>query len=105
LIIVGNHKPEITDMSFGMWRRVRLIPFDQTIAEEQRDPRLLEVSKGEGSGILNALLFGLRDCLRHGLPTPAKITAATTVYRDEQDILGNWTGERCITGPSYSVKK
>ena len=61
---MGNHKPEITDTSFGMWRRVRLIPFDQTIAEAKRDPRLLETFKGEGPGILNVLLAGLRDCLR-----------------------------------------
>ena len=27
LIIVGNHKPEITDNSHGMWRRVLLTPF------------------------------------------------------------------------------
>ena len=56
LFVVGNHKPEITDTSLGMWRRVRLIPFDQTIAEAKRDPKLLETLKGEGAGILNVLL-------------------------------------------------
>lgn len=38
LFIVGNHKPEITDNSFGMWRRVALAPFEQTIPEASRDP-------------------------------------------------------------------
>ena len=41
LFIVGNHKPEITDTSSGMWRRVVLVPFDQTIPEAKRDPYLL----------------------------------------------------------------
>ena len=63
LFVVGNHKPEITDTSIGMWRRVRLIPFDQTIAEAKRDPKLLETLKSEGSGILNGLLLGLEGLL------------------------------------------
>jgi P4 family phage/plasmid primase-like protien len=48
LIVVGNHKPEITDTSAGMWRRVILAPFDQTIPEASRDPKLLDTLKGEG---------------------------------------------------------
>jgi P4 family phage/plasmid primase-like protien len=36
LVIVGNHRPEITDNSFGMWRRVALVPFDVTIPEAGR---------------------------------------------------------------------
>jgi putative DNA primase/helicase len=102
---VGNHKPEIADMSFGMWRRVALIPFDQTIPEAKRDPKLLETLKSEGSGILNVLLLGLRDCLQNGLPMPAKIKAATAAYRDEQDIIGEWIAESCDTGPNCSVQK
>ena len=105
LIIVGNHKPEITDMSAGMWRRVLLTPFDQTIPKAQRDPNLLETLKTEGPGILNLLLLGLRDYLHDGLPTPTKIKAATDAYRDEQDILADWISGNCIAGASCSVKK
>ena len=105
LFVVGNHKPEIADTSYGMWRRVALIPFEQTIPEAKRDPKLLEALKGEGSGILNVLLFFLRDCEQNGLSTPEKIKAATAAYRDEQDILGDWLGENCNAGPSCSVQK
>ena len=105
LFVVGNHKPEITDTSSGMWRRVALIPFDQTIPEAERDPWLLQTLKGEGSGILNVLLMGLSDYQRFGLPIPTKITAATAAYRDEQDILADWIGENCGTGASCSAKK
>lgn len=105
LIVVGNHKPEISDTSFGMWRRVALTPFDQTIPEANRDPKLLETLKGEGSGILNRMLAGLRMLRKSGLQIPAKITAATAAYRDEQDILGDWIGERCNAGTGCSEKK
>ncbi|MGO9359512.1 MAG: phage/plasmid primase, P4 family, partial [Xanthobacteraceae bacterium] len=105
LFVVGNHKPEITDMSFGMWRRVALIPFDQTIPEARRDAGLLETLKAEGPGILNILLLGLRDFMKIGLPMPAKIKTATANYRDEQDILGDWIAENCDTGLNCSVQK
>ena len=105
LIVVGNHKPEISDTSFGMWRRVALTPFDQTIPEANRDLHLLETLKGEGSGILNWMLAGLRAWRKDGLQIPEKITAATGAYRNEQDILGDWIDEDCMTAPGCSEKK
>ena len=105
LVIVGNHKPEITDNSCGMWRRVLLTPFEQTIPEAGRDPGLLETLKREGSGVLNWMLAGLREYQRSGLQIPEKIKAATVAYREEQDVLGDWIGESCKTGVGCSVKK
>ena len=78
LFMVGNHKPDITDMSAGMWRRVALVPFDQTIPEGDRDPKLLQKLQQEGSGILNWALVGLQDYLRiGGLHLPTSVRAAT----------------------------
>jgi putative DNA primase/helicase len=105
LVVVGNHKPDIIDTSFGMWRRVALVPFEQTIPQANRDPHLLQTLKGEGSGILNVLLLGLRDWLSNGLRIPAKIEAATAAYRDEQDILADWIRESCVTGTGCSIRK
>lgn len=105
LIIVGNYKPEISDTSTGMWRRVALVPFEQTIPEGQRDMQLLEKLKREGAGILNRLLAGLSEYQAIGLRIPKKIRAATEAYRDEQDILGAFISERCDTGEACTVKK
>jgi putative DNA primase/helicase len=105
LIIVGNHKPEITDNSFGMWRRVVLAPFDQTIPEKSRDPHLSAKLKAEGAGILNWVLTGLRDQQENGLRIPERITAATAAYRDEMDIIGDWIAESCNTGAGCTEKK
>ena len=105
LIIVGNHKPEIADTSAGMWRRVALVPFDQTIPAEKRDTALLDKLKAEGSGILNWMLIGLRDFLLNGLAIPAAIRAASEAYREEQDLLGEFISERCDTGAECSVEK
>jgi putative DNA primase/helicase len=105
LVVVGNHRPEITDNSHGMWRRVLLVPFDVTIPEVERDPQLLEKLKVEGSGILNWMLEGLRQWQRHGLKVPTKITGATAAYRDEMDIIGEWIADDCETGAGCAVSK
>ena len=104
LVMVGNHRPEIHDTSTGMWRRMLLIPFDTTIPEAKRDPNLLEKLKEEGPGILNWALAGYHDYLRHGLRVPKTVTESTRVYRDEQDIIGEWVREHCnvTTGAVYS---
>lgn len=105
LVIVGNHRPEITDNSYGMWRRVLLVPFEVTIAEAQRDPHLLDKLKAEGSGILNWALDGLRLWKTGGLNVPKKIEAATSAYRDENDIIGEWIAEHCNSFVGCSVHK
>lgn len=105
LVIVGNHKPEITDNSYGMWRRILLTLFGVTVAEGQRDPALLDKLKSEGTGILNWALEGLRQWQRNGLAAPKNIEAATAAYRDEQDLLGEWIGDHCDTGAGCTDQK
>ncbi len=99
LLVAGNHRPEIGDTSEGMWRRVILVPFEQTIPEGSRDPKLLERLKREGAGVLNWALEGLRDWQTNGLNPPPAIKEATAAYRDEEDIIAEWIGEKCTTGP------
>lgn len=55
-----NHKPIILDTDNAIWRRVKLIPFDVTIPEEERDPRLVEKLREEYPGILN---WAVQGCL------------------------------------------
>jgi putative DNA primase/helicase len=42
IFVVGNHKPYIKGNDFGIWRRLKLIPFDITIPNEERDGGLRE---------------------------------------------------------------
>lgn len=105
LVMVGNHKPEINDTSHGMWRRVGLVQFEETIPKPRRDPSLLKKLKAEGSGILNWMLTGLQQYQKNGLQIPEKIKAATAAYREEQDIIGEWIRENCNTGAGCSEKK
>lgn len=95
LVMIGNHKPVISDMSHGMWRRILLIAFLITIEAINQDPKLVKKLKSEGSGIFNWALAGYRDYLRNGLLIPKVIMAENDTYRAEEDILGEWIADHC----------
>lgn len=95
LVMVGNHAPEVRDMSHGMWRRMLLIPFDQVIAADQQDAQLSKKLRGEGDGVLNWALAGLADYLKNGLVIPAEVQRATDAYKTDQDILAEWMSDHC----------
>jgi putative DNA primase/helicase len=105
LVIVGNHKPAISDTSSGMWRRVALVPWTETVPPEKRDRHLVQKLMREGSGVLNWALDGLRDWRQHGLMIPDAIKDATASYREDEDILGDWLDEECEVGRGLFEKK
>lgn len=90
LMIVGNHKPVISGSDRGIWRRVLLVPFLETIGDNECDDKLLEKLRKEGAGILNWMLDGLRDWQRQGLNPPQVVKDAVANYRSDMDILKEW---------------
>lgn len=51
----------------GIWRRIKIIPFDVTIPPEQRDKNLTEKLISENAGILNWLIQGYAMWKKEGL--------------------------------------
>jgi len=98
MTISGNHKPEIKDTSDGIWRRMQLVPWAQTVSVEEIDRQLPDKLKTEASGILNRLLAGLCDWREHGLIEPDEVRMATAAYRDQTDELGRFLAETCLVG-------
>ena len=95
LWLYGNHKPPIHGTDDGIWRRVRLIPFEVQIPEGERDTTLPAKLRAELPGILSWALRGWQDYQQDGLPTPAAVRAATASYRSESDVLGKFLDDRC----------
>lgn len=94
LIMAGNHKPIIRGNDHGIWRRVRLVPFNRTFTENERDPKLLAKLKAESSHILAWMVDGCLAWQRQGLvDTPAKVREATDAYQVDQDLTGAWLSE------------
>ena len=96
--LVFNHKPEINDESHGMWRRIRLIPFNRTFDGKEQDKTLNGRLQAEAAGILAWAVQGCLEWQRRGLSAPAVVDEATHAYRKESDTLGNFLEECCEVG-------
>jgi putative DNA primase/helicase len=101
LLMVTNHRPVIRGDDEGIWRRLRLVPFDVVIPEAERDTRLGDRLLLEQSGVLTWLVDGYTAWTVDGLAVPDHVRDATSAYRAESDHLGQWIGDCCLTGPHY----
>jgi putative DNA primase/helicase len=104
LFMATNHKPNIKGTDYGIWRRIRLIPFTTTVSPENQDMELESKLLREASGILNWLVEGAMRWKRERLVTPELITSATDEYRGEMDVIGNFIKEVCVQYPPASVR-
>ena len=99
-----NHKPVIKGTDYGIWRRIKLIPFTTRIEESKQDKDLEMKLCQEASGILNWLLEGAARWKRERLQAPAIILNATDEYRGEMDVIGTFLKERCRTDFDVAIR-
>lgn len=104
LWMYGNHKPTIRGTDEGMWRRLRLIPFEVEILDENQDKHLKHKLFAELPGILNWALEGLRGWQEHGLKPPQEVESATSGYRAEMDTLQVFIDDCCFVNSAVSAK-
>ncbi|MBB6308924.1 DNA primase family protein [Xanthobacter tagetidis] len=107
-VMSGNDLPQISGVDHGIWRRIRLVPWEVTIPEGRRREMadVLADFAAERSGILNWLIAGTLAYLAEGLIAPDEVTAATQAYREEMDPIGGFVAdcvERTEPGQNASV--
>jgi putative DNA primase/helicase len=103
--IRGNHKPVITDESNGAWRRIRLIPFENNIPEEQIDPDLEEKLLTEKEGILAWMVEGALKWKSEGLAPSPRIRSASNQYRTDCDVIGDFIEEHCSIDAGLKISQ
>ncbi|HOW77944.1 MAG TPA: phage/plasmid primase, P4 family [Verrucomicrobiota bacterium] len=97
-----NHKPEIRGTDRGIWRRVRLLPFNVSF-EANPDKELESKLKEELPGIL---AWAVRGCLawqKDGLKTAAEVLKETEEYRKDSDLVGQFLDENMEEAPLGGV--
>ena len=99
VILSANTLPEIRGADHGIWRRVRVIPFDVTISAEEKDPQLLDKLKAEAPGILAWAVQGCLAWQQRRLSPPDRILRATAEYRETMDIVGRFLTDACERHP------
>ncbi|MDH6128797.1 phage/plasmid primase, P4 family [Kitasatospora sp. GP82] len=108
LWLLGNHKPEVGTGGFAFWRRIRLVPFEKTVSDENKiDNLALELVRDEGPGILHWVVQGavryhaLREQRQAGgslsdpLEGPTRVRLATDAYATTEDTIGRFLTECC----------
>ena len=94
LVLVTNHRPKVDGDDDAIWRRLRLIPFEQSF-EGREDKALGEKLEAELPGILAWAVRGCLEWRAEGLGEAAAVTRATAEYRADEDVLGGFLAERC----------
>lgn len=103
LWLATNHKPTIRGTDLGIWRRICLVPYEVTIAEEVQDKNLRTKLLAELPGILAWVVRGCLMWQQDGLAIPAKIRDVTRAYRTEMDSLGDFLESSCEEGAAKEV--
>lgn len=104
LIMVTNHRPQVRGTDEGIWRRLRLVPFEVVVPPAERDPELPEKLAAEGEGILRWLIEGHTQWRTRGLDDPKAVTAATGRYRSDEDALGRFLDQMTHRSSQASVR-
>lgn len=90
-----NHRPIIRGTDKGIWRRIRLIPFEREFTEEEVDLDLTSKLLAESDGILQWMLKGLEMWQKERLGMCEKILMANKEYRQEMDVVSTFI-EECV---------
>jgi putative DNA primase/helicase len=105
LWLSGNHKPVINDSTYSIWRRLKLVPFTNVVSGNEKDAALQDKLLKELEGILAWAVQGCLKWQEQGLDEPGAVTDATSGYREEMDVIGEFISDCCVMDISASVSK
>lgn len=93
-----NHKPIIRGTDNGIWRRIRIIPFDACFDNAKKDRSLKYKLVKEAPQILRWAIDGCLLWQKEGLHMPRAVQLATDAYRSEMDVVSSFLDACCETG-------
>lgn len=100
-MLLCNNVPSLADVSYGMLRRLMVIPFDRTFTAEDKDEGLFErIWENELSGVLNKALKGYARLLKRGrFKQPTAIREATKAWLGQANPIPAFIEECCVNKP------
>ncbi len=103
ILMVANYMPAAMDDDNGLWRRALVVPFNRTFTPEEDDKDLAGKLERERPGILNMMLEGAHDYLRHGLVVPEKVRDFVALQRHEVDPFEAFLAECLSESPGSAT--
>ena len=102
LFLATNYRPRLSGSDAGLWRRIKLIPFDASFLDNP-DMNLQETLRDEAEGILAWIVEGSISWFRERLQDPTRIRQETTDYRDTSDELAGFVGQIVVEDPDSTI--
>ncbi|MFT7574336.1 MAG: putative DNA primase/helicase [Alphaproteobacteria bacterium] len=103
IFMLCNQRPGMNASDEGLKRRLRLIPFENVVPPDQRDPDLEQKLNAEASGILNWLLEGVQAYYNKGIRVPEKVAEATKQYIQDNDSVSGFLDDEIIKDPNATI--
>ncbi|MDD9150418.1 MULTISPECIES: phage/plasmid primase, P4 family [unclassified Sporolactobacillus] len=103
IFFATNYKPIVRGSDDGIWRRIRLLPFEHKVTPDQVDKELPEKLMKELPGILHWAVEGCLKWQRDGLGTPREVRQATADYKEEMDLLHSFIADCCLVNSHSKV--
>lgn len=104
IVLFTNHLPRVGSTDNGTWRRLIVVLFNATIPTQGGIANFGEVLAQEaGPAILSWAIEGAVNFAQnqYKLDIPDAVAEATEEYREREDWLSNFIGERCEKGPNF----
>jgi P4 family phage/plasmid primase-like protien len=95
IVMVTNHKPVVDGGDEALWRRLAVIPFEQTFSGSDAETGLKEQLESEPDAILSWMIEGWIAYTEQGLGMPNGVRVATDAYKADSDAVGRFT-EECL---------
>ncbi len=101
LVFQTNVPLRVEDPTDGLWRRMKLIPWEVQIPPSQQIKDLdKDLVREEAAGILNWVIEGAKMFLMEGLgPIPSSVSNATEQYQYSEDEFGMFLHEHTEKDP------
>ncbi|ACA15692.1 phage/plasmid primase, P4 family [Methylobacterium sp. 4-46] len=99
LFVMGNNRPSLRNVDQAMRRRLIVVPFNNDVPKEKRDPDLPKKLEAEWPGILRWMIDGCLDWQANRLISPKAVEDNTEEYFSGQDLLGQFLAEKCDLDP------
>lgn len=93
--VATNHKPVVRGTDVGIWRRIKLIPFEVNIPKEKVDKNMKYKLRKEFPQILAWAVQGCIKWMRDGITEPECVQEAVKEYKQEMDLLASFL-EQCV---------
>lgn len=107
VVLYTNHLPKVGANDDGIWRRLKVIPFDAKITGSGDIKNYADYLYEKASpAIMKWIIEGAKKVIDsdHKVKDPKCVEDAIATYREENNWLGHFLEECCDVDPSYTEK-